>query len=99
VEEYFVQYFSMFLYAVQIIISVCLVGTMLTLIGSFSTATFQILECRKMVHLGWFIFAFSFAGGLILMYLFVGVGSIGYGFCQYYEGLLNGQDVFQTIQG
>lgn len=99
VQEYFSEYFSMVLYAIQIIISVCLVGTMLALIGSFSTATFDILDCRKMVHLGWFIFAFSFVGGLILMYIFIGLGSIGYGFCQYYDGLLNGKDIFYSIQG
>lgn len=98
VEEYFAQYFSIILYTIQIIISICLVGTMLTLIGSFSTAIFDILDCRKMVHLGWFIFAFSFVGGLILMYLFIGVGSIGYGFCQYYDGLLNGKDTFNSLQ-
>lgn len=91
VEEYFTNYFSSFLHSIQIIISVCLVGTMLTLIGSFSTATFQILDCRKMVHMGWVIFSFSFIGGLILMYLFISVGSIGYGFCQYYDGFLHGQ--------
>jgi len=93
------MYFSQFLYAVQIIVAVCLVGTMLALVGSFSTATFHILECRKMVHLGWFIFAISFVGGLILIYLFVGLGSVGYGFCQYYDGFLNGgNNVFQDIK-
>ena len=71
---------------------------MLTLVGSFSTAIFQIFDCRKMVHLGWVIFGFSFVGGLILMYLFIGLGSIGYGFCQYYDGLLHGTDVFQSIR-
>lgn len=67
---------------------------MLVLIGSFSTATFHILDCRKMVHLGWFIFALSFVGGLILIYLFVGLGSIGYGFCEYYDGLIHGTGVY-----
>jgi len=81
VEEYFTKYFSQFLYAVQIIIAVILVGTMLTLIGSFSTAVFQILDCRRMVHLGWVMFGFSFVGGLILMYLFIALGSVGYGYC------------------
>lgn len=32
------------------------------------------------------------------MYLFIGLGSVGYGFCQYYDGFLNGNDVFQTIR-
>ena len=50
-----------------------------------------------MVHLGWVILAMSFVGGLILIYLFVGLGSIGYGFCEYYDGMLHGTDVFQTI--
>jgi hypothetical protein len=98
VEEYFTKYFSQFLYAVQIIIAVCLVGTMLSLIGSFSTAAFHILDCRKMVHLGWVFYSCSFIGGLILIYLFVGLGSIGYSFCEYYDGLLTGTDVFQTVR-
>jgi hypothetical protein len=92
------MYFSQFLYAIQIIIAICLVGTMLVLTGSFSTATFHILDCRKMVHLGWVIFGFSFVGGLILIYLFVALGSVGYGFCEYYEGFLGGTDVFQSIK-
>jgi hypothetical protein len=98
VDEYFTMYLSQFLYAVQIIIAFILVGTMLALIGSFSTATFQILDCRKMVHLGWVIYAMSFVGGLILMYLFVSLGSVGYGFCQYYDGLLHGTEVFESIK-
>jgi hypothetical protein len=98
VDEYFVQYFSSFLYTIQIIVSVCLVGTMLSLIGSFSTAIFRILECRKMVHLAWVIFSFSFVGGLILMYLFISVGSIGYGFCSYYNGFLNGDQIIYDMK-
>ena len=34
----------------------------------------------------------------MLIYLFIGLGSIGYGFCEYYKGLLTGQEVFQNIK-
>jgi len=54
---------------------------MVIFIGGFATSIFSILDCRKMVHLGWFIYAVAFVGGLVLMYLFIGLGSIGYGFC------------------
>lgn len=81
VNDYFTSYFTNFLYTVQIIIAICLIGTMLIFIGGFATSIFSILDCRKMVHLGWFIYAVAFIGGLVLMYLFIGLGSIGYGFC------------------
>jgi hypothetical protein len=97
-EDYYTTNFSMFLIIVEIVTAVSLIGTLLVLLGAFSTASFQILNCRKMVHIGWLIYSCSFIGGLILMYLFIGLGSIGYGFCQYYDGLLKGTDVFQKIQ-
>lgn len=64
---------------------------MLILIGAFSTSTFQILDCRKMVHIGWIMWSFSFLGSLILLYIFLGLGSISYGFCSYYDEILDGK--------
>lgn len=97
-SKYFTSGFTTLLFVVQFVIAICLIGTMLVLIGAFSTSTFRILECRKMVHLGWLIYSCSFIGGLLLMYLFIGLGSISYGFCQYYTGIIDGTEVFNDIK-
>ena len=91
-STYFVEKFSKFLVTIQIIISACLIGTMLILIGAFSTSTFQILDCRKMVHIGWLIWSISFLGCMILLYFFLGLGNVSYQFCDYFDGILQGNN-------
>jgi hypothetical protein len=89
-QSYLTDSFSMLLLIIQVTLAVILMASLLILIASFATSTFSILECRKMIHIGWIILMFGFLGVLLLMYLFISLGSISHGFCEYYHGFITG---------
>ena len=61
-----------------------LAAGLLILLGVISVFVFDLLTCRKMVHLGWVIFGLAYAGVLAVAFVTLSVGSLGYGFCGYY---------------
>lgn len=42
-----------------------------------------------MVHIGWTIFGLAYVGVIALTFVLLSVGSIGYGFCNYFSVMLN----------
>lgn len=74
-----------------------LAAALLILLGVISVFVFDLLTCRKMVHLGWVIFGLAYAGVLAVAFVTLSVGSLGYGFCSYYEVMLNNQTQFSRL--
>ncbi len=58
---------------------------------------FNVYTCRYMVHLGWTIFGLTYMGVIILTFILLSVGSVGYGFCQYYSSMISNQAVYNQI--
>jgi hypothetical protein len=50
-----------------------------------------------MVHLGWTIFGLAYIGVIIITFFLLSVGSIGYGFCNYYNSMLNNQTAYAQL--
>ena len=69
----------------QAVFGVALTGSLVVLLGVASTHLFDLLTCRKMVHLGWTIYGLSYIGVIIIVYYTMSVGSVSYNFCQYYK--------------
>jgi len=76
-----------------------LTGSLLILLGAISAHVFNIFTCRAMVHMGWTIFGLSYIGVIILTFIMLSVGSIGYGYCSYLSLMLNDQTQFARLGG
>ena len=69
----------------QAVWGLALTGSLLILLGMAATHAFEILSCRKMVHLGWTIYGVSYIGVIAVTFFLVSVGSISYNFCNYFN--------------
>jgi len=96
-SKYFVSSFSTAISAFQGIFAVALTGSLLVLLGVLATHLFDLLSCRMMVHLGWAIFGIVYVGVIVVTFVVLSVGSIGYGFCNYYQNMLNNQAVYNQL--
>jgi hypothetical protein len=88
-SKYFDSSFSSAISTFQGIFAVALTGSLLVMLGVLATHLFDLLTCRLMVHLGWAIFGLVYVGVIVVMFVVLSVGSIGYGFCNYYQSMLN----------
>jgi cytochrome c biogenesis protein CcdA len=79
------------LYTVEGVLGFTLVASLLGLLGVFATHIFDIYNCRMMVHLSWIVFGFSYLGVILLTFLFVPGGSVGYQTCNYFGKALTNQ--------
>lgn len=96
-DKYFVKYFGTLLSAFEGIYAFVLTGSLLTLLGVISTHVFKVFSCRTMVHLGWTIFGLAYVGVIGLTFVLLSVGSVGYGFCGYFNIMLNDQTAFAKL--
>ena len=69
----------------QAVWGLALTGSLLILLGMAATHAFEILSCRKMVHLGWTLYGVSYIGVIAVTFFLVSVGSISYNFCNYFN--------------
>jgi hypothetical protein len=88
---YFSKLFSTGVSFLQGVIGFVLAASLLTLLGIISTHIFDLFICRKMVHLGWAIFGLSYVGVIILTFIFFSLGSLGFGFCNYFKSMISNQ--------
>jgi hypothetical protein len=51
----------------------------------------DIFQCRTLVNLGWIIYGIAYFGVIILSAVLLSGGSLAYGFCNYFDGMLNNQ--------
>ena len=80
-QQYFDDYFSYGLYLQQAVIGFVLTGGILMLVGGLSTHSFDIWKCRYIVHCGWCFFGLMYAGILVLTFVTLSMGSVGFNFC------------------
>ena len=90
-QQYFVESFALALTVFQAVFAFALTASLLALLGLVSTHCFDMLTCRRMVHLGWTVFGLSYIGVILVTFFALSVGSISYGFCAYYKSLLTVQ--------
>lgn len=81
----------------QAVFGVALAGSLLILLGVVSTHMFDLLTCRKMVHLGWTIYGLSYIGVILVTYYLLSVGSISYNFCEYFHSMLTVQVSYNKL--
>ena len=58
---------------------------------------FNVFTCRYMVHLGWTVFGIAYIGVIILTFILLSIGSVGYGFCNYFNSMVNSQTVYNQL--
>ena len=65
--------------------------------GVIATQIFEVKVCRGMVHLAWTIYGLSYIGVIIVTFIVLSMGSIGYGFCNYYSAMLTTPDIYNNL--
>ena len=50
-----------------------------------------------MVHLAWSIYGLSYIGVIVIAFIMLSMGSVGYGFCNYYSSMLTKVDIYNTL--
>lgn len=93
-DEYFIQAFGTALSVFQGVFAFALTGSLLALLGVVATHLFDLFTCRRMVHLGWTVFGIVYIGIIVVTFFVLSVGSIGYGFCEYYKTMLTDQSAY-----
>jgi hypothetical protein len=96
-DKYFVKYFGKFLSALEGIMAFVLTGSLLTLLGVVAAHLFNLYTCRSMVHIGWTIFGLAYVGVIGLTFVLLSLGSVGYGYCKYFEAMLNDQNAYAKL--
>ena len=95
--QYFDNYFSYAIYLQQAVIGFILTGSLLILVGGLSTHCFEIFECRYLVHCGWCFYGLMYTGVLILGFITLSMGSVGYNFCMYFNDMLTQESEYTRI--
>lgn len=65
-----------------------LASSFLIIVGAMSAYCFELLQCRSIVHLGWVLYGIVHILVIILIYLFLSGGSVGYHACNYINLML-----------
>ncbi len=73
----------------QSVLGANLIGSLLCLLGIAGVYLFDIFNCRIMSVFGWGLFGLTFFGIMIVLYVTLGLGSLGYGFCNYFDLMLH----------
>jgi hypothetical protein len=87
-QAYFVDHFGTALTVFQAVFGLALTGSLVILLGVAATHCFELLNCRKMVHLGWAIYGLTYLGVIVVAYYVLSVGSISHNFCSYFHDML-----------
>ena len=96
-KEYFQEKLSTYLTIFQAVFGLALAGSLVILLGVASTHLFELLNCRKMVHLGWTIYGLAYFGVIVVTYYSLSVGSISYNFCGYFHDMLTVQVSYNRL--
>ena len=83
--------------AFQGIFAFAITGSLIALLGVLATHLFELSICRRMVHLGWTIYGLIYAGVIIVTFTSLSLGSIGYGFCSYFDLMLTDSTSFNLL--
>lgn len=79
------------IYVVQVIVGFILVASLAVIVGTISVVILEIFDCRYFIHFGWVVYGITYFGAVLIVFLLLSLGSMGYTFCQYYSGFLTNQ--------
>lgn len=96
-KQYFQDKLSNLLTIFQAVFGLALAGSLVVLLGVSATHLFDLLACRKMVHLGWTIYGLAYFGVIVVTYYCLSVGSISYNFCNYFHDMLTVQVSYNKL--
>lgn len=74
-----------------------LTGSLLAILGIISAHLFNLYACRSMVHIGWTIFGLAYIGVIVLTFYLLSVGSVAYGFCNYFSVMIKDQTAYARL--
>jgi hypothetical protein len=74
-----------------------IVGSFCTVLGVIAAYKYEIFKCKSLVSLAWTFFGLGFIGSTIVVFATLGVGSLGYGFCNYFDTMINSQAQFSKL--
>ncbi len=87
--DYFDKLFDWGMYVIEGLVGLILAGSVFILFGVISTHILDIMACRSMVNLGWIIYALTYFGIVVLTFMFLSMGSVGYSFCNYFDKMVS----------
>ena len=96
-ETYFSMILGWFLYVVEGVVGFVLAASVFVILGTVATHILDILACRTLVNVGWVIFAVAYFGVVLIAIVFVPVGSLAFGFCQYNDDMLTNRAQFNRL--
>lgn len=74
-----------------------IIGGFCCLMGVVATYRYEAFRCRSMVNVGWALFGFGFMGSVVVVFVTLGLGSLGYGFCNYFDSMVTSQAQFNKL--
>jgi hypothetical protein len=85
---------SLLTYGVDLIeasFGLLILGGFCCVMGIIAAYKYQVFKCKSMVNLAWALFGLGFMGSMILLFALLGMGSLGYGFCNYFDAMTTSQ--------
>ncbi len=70
---------------------ISIVGGFCCVLGIIAAYKYEIFKCKSLVSVAWALFGIGFMGSVIVVYATLGVGSLGYGFCNYFDTMISSQ--------
>lgn len=58
------------------------------MLGVVATYKYEVFKCKSLVSLAWFLFSLGFVGSMVVLFVILGLGSLGYGFCNYFDSMM-----------
>lgn len=96
-NNYFDPIFNWGIYVVEVIVGFVLVASLAVIIGAVSIQVLDIYDCRHFLHFGWVVYGITYFGIIFTTFFLLAMGSTGYLFCTYYEGMLTSQTEYNRL--
>lgn len=83
----FESFLSYGVYLMEVSFGMLILGGFCCLMGIVAAYKYEVFKCKSMVNLAWTLFGFGFVGSMVLLFVLLGMGSLGYGFCNYFDAM------------
>ena len=83
--EFFSNLFHYGLDLIEASFGLLVLGGFCCLMGIIAAYKYEVFKCKSMVNLAWTLFGLGFIGSMLIIFATLGLGSLGYGFCQYFD--------------
>jgi hypothetical protein len=74
-----------------------ILGSFLILMSIFAVYGLELFSCITMVRFGFVLYGGLMTGIIGLIFVTLGMGSVGYSFCNYYDSMLHDQFSYNRI--